>query len=185
MPRYILILFAIALGSCRNTIHEESTAHAITQDTDSIADDDFQGDDVETIDSTTDYKYATYFIVIADTGFDYSSLNSKMYTLNRQLKISIDTMSRYYNEAKDLIALPDSADDEIYAGDYFPRRFPSDNLSLEYLDFYKRETIDKTIALVAGIYETEESADSALSILKTVEGKAFKLKSDVFVGCMH
>ncbi|MBX2930638.1 MAG: hypothetical protein KF781_01685 [Chitinophagaceae bacterium] len=87
-----------------------------------------------------------------------------------------------------MIALPDDDEDEIYAGDYFPRRFPSEtteNLSLEYLNFYQENARDKTIALVAGIYEKENSADSALIILKKVEQRGFKIKAKIYTGCMH
>jgi hypothetical protein len=134
---------------------------------------------------TTDYDNATFFVVVADTSFDYSVLHKKMFDLNSKLEIPIDTMGRFYNETKNLIALPDNDEDEIYAGDYFPRRFPSDNLSLEYLDFYQRQAGEKTIALVTGIYETEESADSAVAVLRTTEGKVFKIKADIYVGCIH
>ena len=94
-------------------------------------------------------------------------------------------MGRFYNKSKNLIALPDNDKDEIYAGDYFPRRFPSDNLSLEYLNFYQRQAGKKTIALVTGIYETEKGADSALAVLHRSEKKVFKIKADIYVGCMH
>jgi disulfide oxidoreductase YuzD len=81
--------------------------------------------------------------------------------------------------------LPDNDDDEMYAGVYFPRRYPSENLSLEYLDFYNRNADHKTIALVSGIYQSEKSADSLLSIIRKTDKKAYKLKSQVYVGCMH
>lgn len=141
--------------------------------------------DNNVIEDTIDDDYATYFVVVADTGSNYYLLHKKMFDLNRQLNSSIDTMGRFYNKTKNLIALPDNDEDEIYAGDYFPRRFPSDNLSLEYLSFYQEQAGDKTIALVTGIYETEKSADSALTILQKTEKKGFKIKADIYVGCMH
>lgn len=134
---------------------------------------------------TTDYNNVTYFVVVADTSQDYSMLHEKMVDLNSKLKIPIDTMGRFYNKTKNLITLPDNAEDEIYAGDYFPRRFRSDNLSLEYLNFYQRQAGEKTIALVTGIYETEKSADTALAVLHKTEKKVFIIKADIYVGCMH
>lgn len=134
---------------------------------------------------TTDYNNATYFVVVADTSKDYSFLHKKMFDLNRKLNVPIDTMGRFYNKTKNLIALPDNDEDEMYAGDYFPRRFPSDNLSLEYLNFYQKQAGEKTIALVTGIYETEKSADSAMTVLYKTEKKVFKIKADIYVGCMH
>ncbi len=134
---------------------------------------------------TTDYNIATYFVVVADTSLDYNVLHKKMFKLSRQLNIPIDTMGRFYNKAKNLIALPENDEDEMYAGDYFPRRFPSESLSLEYLNFYQRRAGDKMIALVTGIYETEKSADSILTVLRKIEKKAFKIKADIYVGCVH
>lgn len=134
---------------------------------------------------TTDEMTATYFVVVADTGRDYGLLHHKMLDLNKRLHISIDTLNRSYNPAKELIALPDNDADEIYAGDYFPRRFPGHFLSLEYLDFYQLAAGDKTMALVTGIYETKKSADSVLTLVQKAAKKAFTLKADIYVGCMH
>jgi hypothetical protein len=108
-----------------------------------------------------------------------------MIDLKTKSKIPIDTMGRIYNKKKNLIALPDNDKDEIYAGEYFPRRFPSENLSLEYLNFYQKQAGEKTIALVTGIYETEKSADSVLTVLRKIEPRVFKIKADIYVGCMH
>ena len=134
---------------------------------------------------SSDFDNATYYVLVADTGKDFSSLRRKMFDLRNTLKIPIDTMGRIYNKKKNLIALPDNDKDEIYAGEYFPRRFPSENLSLEYLNFYQKQAGEKTIALVTGIYETEKSADSALTVLRKIEPKVFKIKADIYVGCMH
>lgn len=134
---------------------------------------------------SSDFNNATYFVLVADTGRDYSSLRQKMIDLKTKFKIPIDTMGRIYNKKKNLIALPDNDKDEIYAGEYFPRRFPSENLSLEYLNFYQKQAGEKTIALVTGIYETEKSADSVLTVLRKIEPRVFKIKADIYVGCMH
>jgi uncharacterized protein YcfL len=128
--------------------------------------------------------YADYYVVVADTSLNYYSLRDKMFELNKSSDIPIDTMERGYNKAKDLIALSDKDEDEIYAGEYYPRRSPSKTLSLEYLDTYQFDTSPKTIALVAGIYENKNSADSALQVINKVK-TAFVFKGRVYVGCMH
>jgi hypothetical protein len=128
--------------------------------------------------------YADYYVVVADTGKSYEVLRKEMFRLNKSLNIPIDTMGRTYNKTKDLIALSDNDEDEIYAGEYFPRRYPSDVLSLEYMSLYKVDTDEKTIALVTGIYQTKASADSALSTL-TSSTNAFAVKAHIYVGCMH
>lgn len=132
-----------------------------------------------------DYNYADYYIVIADTGFDYFKLRKKMLSLSRTLTLEIDTMDRHYNIEKNLIALPDDDGDEIYAGEYYPRRHPSPCVSLEYLNFYQDAAREKTIALVCGIYESENTADSALQVLAKQSSSSFKIKSKVYIGCMH
>ena len=186
MTQNIYIILTVFLAGCgatsadKNVADVDSTKIVITTSLKTnVANDNSIAED------TTDYNNATYFLVVADTNQDYSILHKKMFDLNSKLKIPIDTMGRFYNKTKNLIALPDNDGDEIYAGDYFPRRFPSDNLSLEYLSFYQRQAGEKTIALVTGIYETEQSADSALTVLHNTEKKVFKIKADIYVGCTH
>jgi hypothetical protein len=130
-------------------------------------------------------EYQTLYILVADTGFSYFNLRDKMISWSKVLEQDIDTLDRGYNEKKDLIALPEDLDDEMYAGEYYPRRYPTNSLSLEYLNFYDQKFNDKTIALVTGMYSEKASADSALSILSKVSPRAFVMKSDVYMGCMH
>jgi len=186
MTRHIYIILTVILTACGTTPTDKKNAEIKSNKVDTTTSlQSSVSQDNNQLEDTTDYNNATYFVVVADTGIDYSILHKKMFDLNKKLNISIDTMGRFYNKTKNLIALPDNDEDEIYAGDYFPRRFPSDNLSLEYLDFYQRQAGEKTIALVTGIYETEKSADSALTILRNTEKKVFKIKADIYVGCMH
>lgn len=182
MTKQFFIILTAILTACRATPSDRNKNKAQSNEIDTTVNVSIDNSVAE---DTIDYDYATYFVVVADTGSNYYFLYKKMFDLNRQLNRSIDTMGRSYNKVKNLIALPDNDEDEIYAGDYFPRRFPSDNLSLEYVSFYQEQAGDKTIALVTGIYETEKSADSALTILKKTEKKAFKIKADIYVGCMH
>jgi hypothetical protein len=186
MTRYIYILLTVLLTACgtiptdKNGVNTDSTKiDTTTSLQNAVSNENIVAGD------TSDYDYATYFVVVVDTGFDYPTLHNKMFELYSKFNMPIDTMGRSYNKTKNLIALPDDDEDEIYAGDYLPRRFPSDNLSLDYLDVYQREAGEKTIALVAGIYETEKSADSALSVLRMSVNNIFKIKSDIYVGCMH
>ena len=129
--------------------------------------------------------YSNFFLVIADTGKDYFFLRQKMFQIHHLLKVEIDTMGRGYNSAKKLIALPENDEDEMYAGNYFPRRFPSENLSLEYYNFYQPTAGEETMVLLCGIYESEVDAKRFLNRLLNVEKKAFLLSSRIYTGCMH
>ena len=67
-------------------------------------------------------------------------------------------MERTYDKAKNLIALPDNHEDEIYAGDYLPRRYPSSTLSLEYLQFYQEAASEKSIAEAKNLLNQEQES---------------------------
>ncbi|GAA4344524.1 hypothetical protein [Flaviaesturariibacter amylovorans] len=130
-------------------------------------------------------EYVTCYVLVADTGMQYAPLRASMMDLRGPLRQEVDTMGRGWNAAKALIALPDNDEDEIYAGDYYPRRYPTTTLSLEYLDFYDTAAPEKRIAVVAGIYESKAGADSALRVLRPLRPGAFVLKSEIYMGCMH
>jgi len=127
----------------------------------------------------------SYIEVVADTNVNYYTLHQKMFGLSEQLAIPIDTLGRTFDSSKNLIALPENDEDELFAGDYYPRRFPSTTLSLEYLNLYEPTAGEKTVALVTGIFETQASADSALAMLKTAERNSFTVKANMYTGCIH
>lgn len=182
MKNYSPILLVFLLFSC-NSSNSDKKQNELQPDTitSALIDDSLFIED----DSLLNSEMATYYVVIIDTSTEYFQLHEKMFSIHKDLNIPIDTMGRYFNQTKNLIALPDDDEDEIYAGDYFPRRFPSENLSLEYLGLYADQAGEKTMALVSGIYEKEKSADSALRMIKKVEKNTFKLKSEMYIGCLH
>jgi hypothetical protein len=173
---------AIILSAC-----QDKPAETETVATDSVTNISAATDSLPAADSgfSEDDQYAIYYLAIADTGNDYYRLDEKMYSLNKSLKLEIDTMNRYYNTKKQRIVLNDNDEDELYRGEYFPRRFPAESLSLEYLDTYNEQATPSTIALVAGVYENKQLADSMLSILKPYASGAYTLQAKVYIGCMH
>ncbi len=186
MFKYLLLLAACSVFACGtpSSNNYNAASDSTKSDTNKISENSNNAENTEMEDSL-DENMATYFVVVADTGLNYYVLQHKMFDIHRKLHIPIDTMDRYYNKKKNLIACPDNYDDEVYAGEYYPRHDPSDHLSLEYLGVYQKNTRDKTIAIVTGIYEAEREADSALIALKRVEPKVFKIKADLYIGCMH
>lgn len=129
--------------------------------------------------------YATYYLVVVDTGLVYSELQRRMYEIGNSLNLTVDTLNRSYDVTRDLIALPADDADEMYAGDYFPRRFPDEFLSIEYMNFYQQSTREKNMALISGIYEDQKIADSALVIIQKKVKTAYTLKTEMYIGCMH
>ena len=186
MNQTLSFMLACCLTACASNPNNKNNTIVQSGNVDSVTN-LFTGDSTvyHHANDTTNADVATYFVVIADTSQDYTVLQKKMFELNKNLSIPIDTMGRYYNKAKNLIVLPKNAEDKIYAGQYVPRRFPSHNFSLEYLNIYQSRAGAKTIALVTGIYEKEKTADSAMTILSKTENKVFKVKSEMYVGCIH
>ncbi|WP_047246143.1 hypothetical protein [Maribacter thermophilus] len=127
------------------------------------------------------------YVVVSDTSQNYFELRQKMFDLHKKLKIKIDTMGRGFNQEKNRICLPENDEDEIYAGQYFIRRYPSETLSLEYLAYYTegQKTRENTMALVTAITDNKEEADQKLARLKKYADKAFIVNSRIYMGCMH
>jgi len=127
------------------------------------------------------------YVVIVDTGQNYFELRQKMFNVNIELGLEIDTMGRAYNVKNNTIALPEDDEDEIYAGDYYPRRYPSVVLSLEYISHYFNYNYedDKTIALVMAITEDLDEAKALLEKAKIYSSDPFIVESNIYIGCMH
>ncbi len=142
-----------------------------------------EADSMEAIDTNPDIE--TYYIVVADTGTQYGLLNAKMYALAKQTTLTVDTLGRYFNASKKKIVLREDDDDELYAGEYFPRRFPSTTLSMEYMDSYIPGSNAGTMGIIAGIFENATDGEKALQSIKTHSANARLVKADIYVGCIH
>jgi len=192
MKRTLLFLlpFTMLAYACQPS---GANGHAATQDT--VATTDTAPDstaasrliaarDADTI-AIEDLPYADRYIVVADTGFSYQPLQAKLLQLKAATHLEVDSMGRYYNPQKHRIVLPDDDEDEIYAGEYYPRRDQGEYLSLEYLYVYSRYTEDSMMALITGIYPDEAAAKAALPAIKAQVPTAFTMKASVYTGCMH
>ncbi len=132
-------------------------------------------------------QHGNYYLVIVDSSTNYNKLYQKMWDIHKLYAIQIDTLGRYYDETIDEIILPHDDADEIYRGTYFPRRYPSESLSIEYGNYYKKENItySTNMILVAGMYENLSKADSLREVLSTNFPNTYVQKSKIFIGCMH
>jgi hypothetical protein len=126
----------------------------------------------------------TYYIVIADTSQSYEAVHATMMKFREASGQEIDTMGRYYNAKLNKLMLPEDDEDELYRGEYYPRRFPDATLSIEYLATYT-EASPATFACVTGIYEKAAQAKKAVSKWKSRFPKIYSLKAEVYTGCMH
>ncbi|RTQ51556.1 hypothetical protein EJV47_07085 [Hymenobacter gummosus] len=143
----------------------------------------------EAADSLADETEIRY-VVIADTSRQYRPLLRQMLRLQAATAQRIDSMGRFYDAKKNLIRLPDEAPpgdksfDDLYAGDYYPRRLGDSTLSVEYTVLYT-PAHPKSMALVAGIFEQPGPADSLLAVVRRTAPRAFRVKSSLYMGCLH
>src|SRR5690606_21267420 len=176
----------VCLMSCVNKLQNTSIDKK-ENPTDSlpVADlvNDVANDDIE-------MQYADYFLVVVDKSKVYEDLSAMLFKVNADFNIEIDTLGRYFNKNKQQIMLPEDAEDEMYRGEYFLRRYESTSLSIENAYAYNENSLEPEkypteMILVAGMYATKQSADSLKNILLTKYPKTFVQKSKIYMGCMH
>ncbi len=177
----IAMIVGSVVTSCQNNADQQSATDTVVAvqtppaDTVLVTSD---GDNAEE-------DYVVLYAVIADTGYNYFLLNRAMYNLSAAMHIPVDTNGRHYDPQKKKIVLSDTDEDEMYRGEYFPRRFPSSYLSMEYYATYTSDSCGDVMALCAGLFENESEADSVLTLIKSATPKAFKVAAKMYLGCMH
>lgn len=156
-----------------------------------VADVTFKSTAAESAAADSTGEYETMYVVIADTSRQYRPLRQQMLRLQAATRQRIDTLGRFYDPGKNLIRLPDQAPpgeeksfDEMYAGEYYPRRMSDATLSVEYTEQYA-PAHPQSMALVAGIFEQPRRADSLLAVVRRSAPAAFRVKTRMFMGCLH
>lgn len=186
---YFIMLF-LGLSSCRQskkTEHSTSIGDTATiistlsyaEQSESIA----QQNADEYIESTTD----SFYVVLVAEGTNYDSLQQISQESARKLGSRFDMLDRIYKLYKGII-VPESSEDEIYKGDYYPRRpFEDQNfVSIEMATaFVNNEQDSSKMIVLANICKTKHQADSIVEVLKKDFANAKSLKSELYMGCMH
>lgn len=128
-----------------------------------------------------------YYIIVADEGYDYDALQKKGLEVADLLKVNFDQKGRIYESGKGII-VPYDDKDEVYRGEYYPRRFEGEEISIEMHDYYALEdapTDTTRMILVAGMYETPEKAQIVLQKLKPFVPGAELMEREMYIGCLH
>jgi hypothetical protein len=126
-----------------------------------------------------------WFFLIADTSMDYLKLRTAIHDAVLKVNIDFDSLGRVFDPTTDSLMIPLDSDDEIYRGQYFPRRFASSQFSIEYLDAYQTLASKNTFAIVAGIFEKEKDARRYAKQFRKIFPNIYILKSRIYLGCMH
>lgn len=125
-----------------------------------------------------------YFIVVADTSRNYYYLRNTMYDVSKKSGLIFDSLGRIFDPKRGII-VPYDSDDEMYAGEYFPRRFEGSELSIEYYNSYVQQSHKSNMVLVAGQYTEEYAAQKQLRKIKQFCPNAYIIPAKLYNGCMH
>ena len=176
------MLTVFAIVSCQETAKNETSSKlpkaTIVNDTSSI-------NETESVEENSDI--ATFYVVQVAEGNDFKILNEISGQAASLLDSKVDMLERIYMQDKGII-IPEDSDDDIYRGEYYPRR-PSDDqnfLSIEMAYAYKINEKDTLKMIVlANIFETKAQSDSVVKLLQSKFKDAKTVKSELFMGCMH
>ncbi|MEI8278171.1 MAG: hypothetical protein WCG87_00325 [Bacteroidota bacterium] len=176
---FVFLSVSIVLTACKNT-PSGSTSNA-----DSIKVPINKTDSSQNAIADTENDFADYYVAIVDKGYDYYALDRLMYSIGNALHMKVDTLGRYYNAIKKEIVLPENDEDEMYRGEYYPRRDGDDFLSIERTTLYDSTEKEGNMCLVAGLFTNKQSADSVLQAIKPISGNGYVVKASIYMGCLH
>lgn len=191
------LIFIVALITLLSCISEENkSTEVLIQDT-SIAEAQLNTnvEDIEASDESSDLEL-NYIVSVAE-GYNYDSLRKIALQTADKLNFKFDTMGRYYNPQKGIV-LPDDDEDEMWAGEYFFRRFGDNLVSIEMSHAYTDTSISKNepelekhredtrkMFVFAMMYLDKKSADSLANIIKVDYPSTKVFPAQIYMGCMH
>jgi hypothetical protein len=197
MKRYFPALFMlIFFAACRNqTATDQSQLQdslATKDSADSTADVSVKADSFDLDDSAGDLdsanmvnEYQTFYLVTIAEGNNYDTLLKVAHSAAKSLHLKVDLMNRSYNPEKGIV-VNDDDEDEIYRGEYYPRRSSGNFVSIEMKDaFIDNEKDHMRMLIISNIFENASQADSVLNIAKAEFPSARAVKAELFMGCMH
>ena len=176
MRTFIFIAFSLLFWACQNNAIKHSDIH-----TDSAC---LPGQIMvlPSLDTTgCNAELQAHWILIGDTNAHYWPLLRHANEVAKTAPIAFDSLERHYDPKKQTIVVDQSSEDEMYRGEYFPRRITGTHLSIEPFETYFPESKHHTFVEVYGIYD---QADSALKAMKTFP-QAHMRTCKIFMGCLY
>ncbi len=132
---------------------------------------------------TDEMFYADRYILILKSTKDYNEAVNFATEGSGKLGLKFDNEDKLYSEQKG-IYFSEDIDDVLYRGEYAPRRYAEEYISLENSDHYKGFT-DGYIIVVAGIYGGKEDSEEVLSKVRKFYKDAYVKKTVMWMGCIH
>ena len=136
---------------------------------------------------TKNEDYETAFVIVLDTSEQFNKIFHLAMATSKKYQIEFDTTERTYFPETNIWGVSQSSSDEIYRGQYFPRRKgdEKDKLSLEYMYWYDKKSNDKKLMLVSNIFSFSMDAEQSVAAWRKSFPQAFILQCEMYMGCMH
>jgi hypothetical protein len=134
-----------------------------------------------------DEEMQTAFMVILDSSNDFNSMHALAEKTAQEFHLVFDTIEKQYFPEKNLWGVSLLSEDELYRGEYFPRRSDGDThpLSLEYQQWYDDRSREKNLVLMAGIFSFSLEAEEYINKFREKFPHAYILQKEIYMGCMH
>lgn len=126
--------------------------------------------------------YSDRYILILKSTKDYNEARSFAFKASKKLGLRFDNENVRYSKEKGIYF--EGIEDDDYNGEYYPRRYAKESISLENSDGYKGLAAG-FIIVVGGIYNDRKSSNQALGKVKVVYGGAYVKKTKMWMGCIH
>ena len=132
---------------------------------------------------TDDVFYSARYILILKSTTDYNEALSFANESSKKLGLELKIEDIEYSKEKGICFSKD-IDDELYKGEYAPRRYCGDYVSLENSSAYEGFT-EGYIIVIAGVYQNKDDAELSLSGVKESYPDAYAKKTNLWMGCIH
>jgi hypothetical protein len=175
----ILLAFAFSCNPNRNQKSEKLSQNDSTQTDSNLVEPPAQ--------DIVDEEMQTAFMVILDSSTDYHALRSSAEKTATDYQLEFDTLEKQYYPDKNLWGVALWSEDEIYRGEYYPRRSDDEKhpLSLEYQQWYDDRSREKNLVLMAGIFSFSLESEEYLNKFREKFPHAYILQKEIYMGCMH
>ena len=177
----ILILFSTGFFTLCTSPVQKTT----NQQTDTVL--TIQRNNSEEISETKNEDYETAFVIVLDTSEQFYKMYDLAKATSEKFQLEFDTIERTYFPETNIWGVSQSSSDEIYRGQYFPRRKgdEKDKLSLEYMYWYDKKSNDKKLMLVSNVFSFSMDAEQSVAAWRKSFPQAFILQCEMYFGCMH
>jgi hypothetical protein len=131
--------------------------------------------------SNLDADNQAFWILLGDSSSQYWSLLKHAAVFAQQNNILFDSLDRHFDAQQHTVVVNQSSEDEMYRGEYFPRRQTGTFMSIEPFSSYFPTYKGTAMIEVLGIYDQVDSACIAMKQFPNARMKTCKL----YMGCLH